>query len=95
MKLELEERDVQAIASLVSEMVVAQITERLAVANEASLQKQLWTEREAADMLGISPFTLRNYRLDGRIAATTSKGRILYDRVAVARAKQYLTEKFQ
>lgn len=58
--------------------------QRLLAAHEArrrvATDKLLWTEREAAQALGVSPLTLRNWRAEGRIRCHRQGRLVLYRR---------------
>lgn len=85
-----EAADLEQIADLVTQRVVAALADRLAIANQGQAQKLLWTEREAATLLGISAFSLRNYRLRGYVSPTVAKRPISYDTAAIGRIKEFL-----
>ena len=85
-----EAADLEQIADLVTQRVVAALADRLAIASQGQAQKLLWTEREAAELLGVSPFSLRNYRLQGHVAPTTTRRPISYDTAAIGRIKEFL-----
>lgn len=88
--MKFEPSDLEQIAQLVTERVLAAIADRLAIASNPTPHKAIWTEAEAAEQLGISRWTLRTYRLGGYVAATSIKRPILYSRDDIAAAMQYL-----
>lgn len=88
--MKFEPADLEQIAELVTARVVAALADRLALGEAPASPKLLWTEREAADALGISPYTLRHYRLGGYVEATTTRRPISYDLAAIGKVKEFL-----
>lgn len=87
MKLELERSDIEAIADLVAERVLSAITGRLDSQQEAD-GPMLFSERAAASKLGISRWTLKRLRDEGKISGRQRKdrGKVMYTREDLKKA---------
>jgi hypothetical protein len=76
MKIELEPGDLEPLIRKIVGEAVAELKR-----DEQYLGKVAFTEREAAGLLSMEPWQLRDERRDGRITASVGRGgRILYSR---------------
>ena len=83
MRLELSERELDDLAERITAKLLAASSFRSPVQPPEYDGRLLYSERQAAEMLGISPHTLRQWRLQGRVASTTTKRPIKYDRDSI------------
>ena len=85
--ISLSAADVERIADAITAKLSGQ-----PAAGAAADGKVLWREDEAAACLGISPHTLKKFRLRGYIQAATADRPVLYRREHLEAAAEFLTK---
>lgn len=72
--------------------IAARIVDRIGGGPSPPAGKLLWTEPEAAAVLGISPHTLKRWRLRGYIDSATQTKPILYRRQHLEQAAEWIIQ---
>jgi hypothetical protein len=91
MNLTLDASEMEKLADMVADRLANRINaDRPTIAEPPPKRKLFFTEREAADMLGVSAWTLKRARLAGEIAAATAGKPLRYDDESIAAAKTWL-----
>lgn len=91
MILELEPQDLETLAKMVADRVLAVIDDRQRIGqNGGSAAKVSFNEAEAAQAIGISRWSLRDLRLQGKIKPSRGKKPILYSHADLLAALEYL-----
>ncbi|MHB8974627.1 MAG: helix-turn-helix domain-containing protein [Pirellulaceae bacterium] len=85
-EIRLSEDDLTKLA----DMIAARVSPR---GGDQNAGKLLWTEDEAAAVLGVSRFSLKRWRQDGYISASASSKPILYSRDHLEQAAEWISER--
>jgi len=84
-ELQLSDSEVDRIAKAVVKAMQDQ-----AESDRMHGERILYTEKEVAEMLGVSAFSLKRWREEGRIAAHRNKRPILYNRDQIDKITAWL-----
>jgi hypothetical protein len=80
----------QSLQVTLTDEQLADLARRIAAHVSSRPDKILFTEKEAAEMLGVSPCSLRNWRCSGKIQAATRGKPCLYRRTHIDDAARFL-----
>lgn len=78
--MRLEPQDIDGLRPLIAEVVRAVLAEVALPATTRDQKRLAWSEKEAADLLGVARHVLRDARLRDEIRSTKVGGRIHYTR---------------
>jgi hypothetical protein len=85
-EIRLTETDLSRLADMIAERLASRGTGE-------PVGKLLWTEAEAATVLGVSRFSLKRWRQDGYIAASSTAKPILYSRDDIDAAAEWMSRR--